>query len=456
MSGKEPRTKRFKSELEPVIDDNFIKTAISLVDLDNDTALEALLTQLKGNDEKQKLINRLFYHSVRQQQRLNVAFLLFKLGGDPGSDIDGNTYTPGKKLVFTQYLDYLFSQGQPHELTRQKVKFLKLMLGKVKNIDHIVKFTKDDNSITTNLTETVLSAAIEIRDPVIVQLLFNKGANPNTILIQNYVSMPTLEIVFNELKKEFLGQSLPKLTKHQMNIYEIVVAFIEHPNINLNLITTTGKTLREYIETLQCANQYVCSWIKQRLHKKLEKETRPGLVQAFSKITAIPPQFEKIPEERRDPTTDLPLPLEDKDYYKWNTSLNIVPKQQQVQLPPDIWSLIILRRRQQALCKDLDNQLNLAKIQVLATLLNIRLDQLDTEGKAIRPYTKRELCQRISRTLSLGKIRWTPSDEKQFQKFVATTKDDYQQQINNLKRIANSLGIDPSSPNFLEQLSKSF
>jgi hypothetical protein len=108
-----------------------------------------------------------------------------------------------------------------------------------------------------------------------------------------------------------------------------------------------------------------------------------------------------------------------------------------VKIPKDIWEIILLNKRQQSLCANLENGKNSAILYLFAVELGIPVTKETTKG---------QLCALISRQLSYGKF---------YNENLVNEMNKYKSQILELARKFN---IDTSQPigNVIQQMSKLF
>ena len=109
----------------------------------------------------------------------------------------------------------------------------------------------------------------------------------------------------------------------------------------------------------------------------------------------------------------------------------------EIKLPKELWEIILLNKRQQQLCKNLNNNQNIEILILFAEELGIPIQENMTKGK---------LCGLISRQLAYGKE----------EKYRGFTERDLQKYKKDILVLARKLGIDTnqSAENILKALSK--
>lgn len=109
----------------------------------------------------------------------------------------------------------------------------------------------------------------------------------------------------------------------------------------------------------------------------------------------------------------------------------------QTVIPKDVWELILLTKRREQLCRDLNSRKNRELLILFALEFNIPIEE---------KMTKAQICGRISRYLVYGK---NPKPLEKGEKDIAKLE-------NNVREIAMKFGLDPndSLQNLLAQLGK--
>ena len=109
----------------------------------------------------------------------------------------------------------------------------------------------------------------------------------------------------------------------------------------------------------------------------------------------------------------------------------------EIKLPKEVWEIILMNKRQQQLCKNLNNNQNIELLILFAEELGIPIQENMTKGK---------LCGLISRQLAYGK-------EEKYRGFAERDLQKYKKDI---LILARKLGIDTnqSTENILKSLSK--
>ena len=112
-------------------------------------------------------------------------------------------------------------------------------------------------------------------------------------------------------------------------------------------------------------------------------------------------------------------------------------KNAEIKLPKEVWGIILMNKRQQQLCKNLNNNQNLELLILFAEELGIPIQENMTKGK---------LCGLISRQLAYGK-------EEKYRGFA---KRDLQKYKTDILILARKLGIDTSrsTEDILKAMSK--
>ena len=109
----------------------------------------------------------------------------------------------------------------------------------------------------------------------------------------------------------------------------------------------------------------------------------------------------------------------------------------EIKLPKEVWGIILMNKRQQQLCKNLNNNQNIELLILFAEELGIPIQENMTKGK---------LCGLISRQLAYGKE----------EKYRGYAERDLQKYKKYILILARKLGIDTnqSAENILKALSK--
>lgn len=473
--GQQGPSKRVKEmswmELEQMeMAEQFENSLMNAVKLKNHEAALGFLRQIRDtrlDNAKQRLLNKAFYVALENSKEADLEFALelIKMGAKPYANENG--VLPDEQLKETKilglgvFLKNMWGsdiQGNWKHNSKKDAFFKKLVnitlqdgYGWVLNRTYIFQHNN------RNYIRRYLSQAIFNNDDNSVRTLLDAGADPNGSLNTRRIIMYALNNFRNRVQKDGYNVDEHKFAENIVNM------LISHTNFKFDVpidpaSLKTNISVKDYIRSFEstCSEDHFkvyCHRPTLFMQQVMEKRNRPGLVRTLSdKAIAVRPEHEREKGQRFD-ADGVRLPRQPEDDYKWTTDMKHIPEADKFSLPPPIWTTILMQSRRMQLCKDLQSNVNLDKIQALANILRIHLDVVDPKTKrAIRPKTKKELCERISYALAQGTQRWTSSDEKRFRRYLDDTAVNYDRAMNEMKRLAMNLGIDPNKEDYMKQL----